>query len=285
MKITMKLWVLFFGVLMLGSVAYAQSPREELQQMVEQLQKTPTDTVLREKIIVLATSIKPAPAIPEEAERRMARGAAAFKGAKSAANYQDAAKEFEQATLVAPWYGDAYYNLGVAQDKAGNYEAALRSLNLARLASPDSKDIKALIYEVDYRREKLDDLSARLDEPFRTEMQGFPAGNRWFCFANYEKQKQSGWRARDEIWIVYDGTTAQSVLVGWTEAKALHGIYATPLNTVPNVSRQFWEATIYTHNVYTISADGQLVNVVRRKGLSPAEAYGEEMSRWSCSLK
>ena len=284
MKISTKLFIVVAAFLALYSNTYAQTPRAQLQQMIEQLQKSPNDNALREKIIKLATTIKPTPAIPDEAERRMARGAAAFKGAKSAANYQDAAKEFEQATLAAPWYGDAYFNLGVAQDKAENYEAALRSLNLARLASPDSKDIKALIYEVEYRHEKLDDLSARLDEPFRTEIKGFPAGNRWFCFADYEKQNQSGARARTEIWIVSDGITAQRVLVGWTEARTLHGIYTNPLNRVQNVPRQYWEEGIYTHNVYTISADGQLINVVRRNGLSPAEAR-EEVSRWSCSLK
>lgn len=274
-----KLIIIVFTVLALIASVNAQSPREVLKQMVEQLQKTPTDNALREKIIKLAISIKPALAIPEEAERRMARGAAAFKGAKSAANYQDAAKEFEQATLAAPWYGDAYYNLGVAQDKAENYEAALRSLKLAQWALPDSKDIKALIYEVEYRREKLDDISARLDEPFRTEIQGFPAGNRWFCWANYEKGG-----SRSEIWIVSNGTTAQPLEVRWLDAK-LPNIYLHELlNPDLNAPRQFWGATIYTHNVYTISTDGQVVNVVRRKGLSPAEA-GDEVSRWSCSLK
>ena len=92
--------------------------------------------------------------MPAEAERRMVRGSTAFKSATSAAGYQDAAKEFEQATLAAPWYGDAYFNLGVAQDKAGNHEAALRSLKLAQMASPGSKEIKNLIYEVEYRNEK-----------------------------------------------------------------------------------------------------------------------------------
>lgn len=284
MKLTKKLMVLVFGVLMLGSVTYAQSPREQLNQMVEQLQKTPNDNALREQIINLAQKLKPAPAIPEEAERRMARGTAAFKGAKSAANYQDAAKEFEQATQAAPWYGDAYYNLGVTLDKAEEYEAALRSLKLAQLASPGSKDIKALIYEVEYRHEKFDDLSARLDEPFRTNMKGFPAGSRWFCFADFDNAAQTGARARSEIWIASDGTTAQTVQVGWTKAKTLHGIFPRPLNPVPNVPRQFWGEGIYTHNVYTISADGQLVNVVRRNGLSPAAAR-EEVSRWSCSAK
>lgn len=161
MKITMKLLVLIFGVLLLANVAHAESPREQLKQMVEQLQQAPNDNALREKIIKLAQTIKPAPAVPEEAERRMARGTAAFKGAKSVADYRDAAKEFEQATLVAPWYGDAYFNLGVAQDKAENYEAALHSLKLAQLASPEVKEIKALIYEVEYRNEKINSPEAQ----------------------------------------------------------------------------------------------------------------------------
>ena len=145
----------------LATSAYAESPREQLNQMVQQLQKTPNDNALREKIIKLAASIKPAPALPDEAERRMVRGAAAFKSATSAAGYQDAAKEFEQATQAAPWYGDAYFNLGVSQDKAGNYEAALRSLKFARLTSPDSKEIKTLMYEVEFRQEKANSPEAR----------------------------------------------------------------------------------------------------------------------------
>lgn len=59
----------------------AQSPREQLQQMVEQLQKAPSDSALRERIIKLALTVKPSPVLPPEAERRMARGGAAFSGA------------------------------------------------------------------------------------------------------------------------------------------------------------------------------------------------------------
>lgn len=154
MKLINIVLVLTLGTFTLANTALAQSPRDELKQMVEQLQKSPTDTSLRKKIIELARELKPGPGLPEEAERRMARGTAAFKGAKSVTDYQDSAREFEQATLVAPWYGDAYFNLGVAQDKSENYEAALGSLKLAQLASPNSKEVKAFAYEVEYRNEK-----------------------------------------------------------------------------------------------------------------------------------
>ena len=127
----------------------AQSPLEQLQPMTMQLQQTPNDNALRERIIKLGAELKPAPAIPEEAERRMVCGEEAFKSATSPAGYEDAAKEFNQATLVALWDGNAYYNLGIVQDKAGDYKAALRSLNFALLTSPDSKEINALIFQVE----------------------------------------------------------------------------------------------------------------------------------------
>lgn len=154
MKSASRLLILVLTCCALAASADAQSPREQLQQMVEQLQKTPGDSSLRERIIKLALTVKPPPALPTEAERRMARGGAAFSGAASVADYQAAAKEFEQATLAAPWYGDAYYNLGLAQDKVEDYDAALRSLKLAALASPDSKAAEKLSYAVEFRKEK-----------------------------------------------------------------------------------------------------------------------------------
>ena len=138
----------------LNVVAFAQSPREQLNQLVTQLRASPGDTALRERIIKLAQEIKPALTVPEEAERRMARGIAAFQGAKSVTDYQSAASEFEQAIIAAPWYGDAYYNLGIAQDKAGNFIGALQSLKYASLASPGNRDIKNLLYQVEYRRDQ-----------------------------------------------------------------------------------------------------------------------------------
>jgi len=161
MKSIHKLTILAVAFLTLAANAYAQAPREQLNQMVQQLQKTPNDNALREKIIKLARTMEPSPALPPEAERRMARGAAAFAGATSVADYQIAAKEFEQATLAAPWYGDAYYNMAVAQDKAEDYGAALRSLEFAALASPGNKDAEKLSYAVEFRKEKAASPEAR----------------------------------------------------------------------------------------------------------------------------
>jgi tetratricopeptide (TPR) repeat protein len=150
-------WGIVLSVsLLLGAAraADAESPRIHFNRMVKQLQQNPSDEALREQIIQLASKLKPPPAMPDEAERRMARGTEAFKEAKSISDYQAAVNEFQQATLAAPWLVDAYFNLGLAQDKAEDYERSLRSLKLAILASPNSKDIKDLYYKVEYQRDK-----------------------------------------------------------------------------------------------------------------------------------
>lgn len=210
MKSLMQTVLLAICTGLVTTVVIAQSPREQLQQLTIQLQQTPNDNALRERIIKLAVEIKPAPAIPEEVDRRMVRGAVAFKSATSASGYQDAAKEYEQATLTAPWYGDAYYNLGVAQDKAGNYKATLRSLKLALLTSPDSKEMKALIYEVEYRDEKENSPEAQAAREKEAE-QRFVASLEGAKYVCREIRDVDGGRRRVEIDIINGQITTANV--------------------------------------------------------------------------
>lgn len=221
MKITRKPIIFIFTFLALAASTHAQSPREQLNQMAQQLQKTPNDNALREKIIKLAPMLKPLPALPPEAERRMARGSAAFKSATSVAGYRDAAKEFEQATLAAPWYGDAYFNLGVAQDKGENYQAALRSLQLAHLASPDSKEIKVLMYEVEYRHEKANSPESRAAKEKEAEQRFIASleGAKYVCpeFRNSD----DAWRAEIDI---RNGKLAGANVITWINPKLRPGV-------------------------------------------------------------
>jgi len=81
----MKLGIFILIILAFNSLTLAQegsTPREQLKQYVADLQKSPDDQGLREKIIKPALTLDPKPATPEDAERFMARGAAAVKDAK-----------------------------------------------------------------------------------------------------------------------------------------------------------------------------------------------------------
>lgn len=139
----------------------AGSHREALTRYVNALQAVPEGSVkdreLRGKIIGLAQKIRPAPAVPEEAERRQARGNAAVKSAADREGFRRAADEFKAALKAAPWIAEGYYNLGVVQDKAGDYREAISNLRFYLMAAPDAKDAKEvrnLIYEIEYRQEE-----------------------------------------------------------------------------------------------------------------------------------
>lgn len=118
--------------------------RDQLQQLTSQLQQSPEDRALRERIIALALTLNPKPATPDAAT--MAEGAAeyAFTHAKADSDYSEAAKQYEKALLRAPWLAADYFNCGVAHEKAGEKQAAMRNFNLYLLAAPGADDAQAV---------------------------------------------------------------------------------------------------------------------------------------------
>lgn len=115
------------------------------------------DQRLREKIIGIAQKLDPLPAIPEEAKRHMGRGKAAFKVAENPEDSKTAADEFKKASDLAPWWGDAYFNLGLAYEQAKMYREAVFNLKLYLLAapgSPDAEKVKEKLYELEFLTER-----------------------------------------------------------------------------------------------------------------------------------
>jgi len=93
-----------------------------------------------------------------EAHRHMVRGAAAMQMAKSPADYSDAINEFSQATKLAPDFADAWFNLGVAQESAGNYKSAIDSFKTYLEKSPHAADrakVQDRIMGLEYKLEKV----------------------------------------------------------------------------------------------------------------------------------
>ena len=140
-------WALIGFILATPSLfAQANAPGsgDQLQQLTVQLQQSPGDQALREKIIALALTINPKPATPDAAT--MAEGAAeyAFKNAKATSGFSDAAKQYEKALLLAPWLAADYFNCGVAYERAGDNKEAIRSFNLYLLAAPNADDAQAV---------------------------------------------------------------------------------------------------------------------------------------------
>ena len=113
----------------------AINPRELFGQLCKQLKDKPDDST-RRLIVKLASQIKPAPAIPEEARKHFVEGKAIVNAAKNPAQQALAAQHFIESLKIAPWWGDAYYNLALTQELAGQLDNAERSLKWYLLSNP-----------------------------------------------------------------------------------------------------------------------------------------------------
>ena len=136
------------AMLLASLPAQAQSPQDTFKQYVADLQKNPNDNALREKIIKLALTLNPKPAASQDVAMHEGAAEYAIKHAKTAADFADAAKEYEQALLLAPWLAADYFNCGVAYEKAEQYDAAVRNFNLYLVAAPGAKDTNDVLKRI-----------------------------------------------------------------------------------------------------------------------------------------
>jgi tetratricopeptide (TPR) repeat protein len=133
------------------SVAQAQSPQQALNQYVADLQKNPSDYALREKIIRHVQTMKPAPAIPEEARRHFIEGNTLLKAAKDQRGYGLARDAYRHCLLAAPWWADAYNNYAVALELSGQFDDAANALKLYIATNPgegETRKAQDKIYEI-----------------------------------------------------------------------------------------------------------------------------------------
>ena len=116
-----------------------------------------------QKIIVFVSTMKPPPPIPDDAMRDSMKAALYMKDAKDISDYQNAIDAFKKALFNAPWWGDAYFNLGCAFEGAGRYDDALESMKLYRLANPaPSEEDKKRIFAIEAKQEKAAKVEADL---------------------------------------------------------------------------------------------------------------------------
>lgn len=112
---------------------------------------------LVEKVLRIVPLLSDAPPIPDEARRRMARGLALCAEAGSdPAGYARAAEEMMLAVGIAPWWGKAYLNVGIALEGAEMYAEAVVFLKRYLLANPNAEDRRTVqdkIYALELKAE------------------------------------------------------------------------------------------------------------------------------------
>ena len=95
--------------------------------------------------------------VPDEALRHMARGEAAVESAQSSGDYKNAIAEFEKAGSLAPDWPNPFFNLGLVQEIAGDFDAAMKNLKRYLELAPDASDraeVTKKIYKLEYKKER-----------------------------------------------------------------------------------------------------------------------------------
>lgn len=155
---------------------HAAPPGEAFQRLVQTVQEHPDDRALREQVVKAARELSPIPAPPEEARRYFIRGNTALEDARSAEGYQRAIRNYGEALKIAPWWADAYRNLGKAREAARDYAGAIDALTLYLLAGPpqaEAREVQDHIYALEERR---DSAQEQRDAPVRAPAEGRLAG-------------------------------------------------------------------------------------------------------------
>lgn len=110
----------------------------------------------RAEMLKVVGKLAAKPDIPEEARRHMARGRAFVESARDQKGFTQAISEMEQGLILAPWWATGYFNLGLTQESAKDYDGAIRSFKLYLIAapeSPDARSVKDKIYKLEADKE------------------------------------------------------------------------------------------------------------------------------------
>lgn len=179
--------------------------------MVGQLQQTPNDDALREKIIRLAPKLKPAPALPDTAIAFEGRAQFAFRNAKSADDFLAAAQEYEKAVAAAPWVPGYYADLCTIYEKAERFEDAKRHCGfyLSGLTDPTQiTDVKRRIAGLEFGIEKAE--KANSPQAREAALLQKVEGAR---FVDARNRAPSPYPSYEEIFEIKDGMLYKSIQI------------------------------------------------------------------------
>jgi len=220
--------VVLFGVLSAATALSAQSPREAFKEMVAQLQQSPSDDALREKVIQAAAALDPAPAVPEDARRNLIEGMTLHQEAKSPDDEKIALEAFAKALQIAPWWADIYLGQSISQELAGQLDEAEKSLHFYLLSTPSEEKARSAqdhIYVLEAKKKKAHAAVAASQQQIdqRKALSGW-----WQCKAGC-----GGFR-----YVLSDGADLKTQIAPWAfeghfEQDALSGLATLPGSNDP----------------------------------------------------
>lgn len=130
--------------------------RRRFDNAMAALQASPDNLTLREKVIRLYAQLPSPPPVPDEVLELKGKAAAAMTDATKASDYKAGVDAYRQATLLAPWVGDLYYNKGILESKAEMPAQAIDDFKLYLLATPNAPDKDKVLLRIGREQLALD---------------------------------------------------------------------------------------------------------------------------------
>ncbi len=104
--------------------------------------KNPRNDFLRSKVIAAAVALPEAPAVPEAARQLFLLATDQIKQASTPSALDSPIALLDKAVSIAPWWGNAYYNLARALEMQGRYNEAIQQIKLYLETKPNEADAK-----------------------------------------------------------------------------------------------------------------------------------------------
>ncbi len=121
-------------------LVFSSDSRKTFDRLVSELRDNPSDKVLRKKIIEMALDMESRPAKPEEVKILKGKAAYQIKIASNEREVLAAVETYRSALALAPWDSSGYYNLAVAEQRAGLPTEAIEDFRWYIMASPGADD-------------------------------------------------------------------------------------------------------------------------------------------------
>jgi tetratricopeptide (TPR) repeat protein len=134
----------------------SMAPKERFALYLSVFKENPSDDVLRGKIIQIAAALPEPPAIPEEARQLFVLATTQIKQASTPGALDQPIALLRKATALAPWWGNAYYNLSRALEMRGQYDDAIQQLKYyleLKPAEADAREAQAHIVVIQTEKE------------------------------------------------------------------------------------------------------------------------------------
>ena len=131
-------------------------PAERLAFYKSAFDKNPRNDFLRSKVIAAAVALPQPPAVPEASRQLFALATDQIKQATTPSALDSPIALLDKALTLAPWWGNAYYNLSRALEMQGRYSEAIQQMRLYLETKPsetDAEEAKGRIVVLETQKE------------------------------------------------------------------------------------------------------------------------------------